>query len=395
MEIRGNNLSNTQIGQTIECLGNPGDSYRPKGSILLRSAFPLLNLAMPSPSHDVIIGNVGSISSAQWQKVIQTSTGVYIAVAATVASPIGRSADGVTWTYPSPGAMANPALYDIVQAGNTLIAVGSYTSSGNPKALILISTDWGLNWTQKVVGLYSTVLQSIAYNGTVVCAIGASDTNYYTSPDQGVTWVQQSGLPINAATVKIRSRGNIFMAISTAQVLNNYWAQFWLYTSPDAITWTTVGLSGGGNTVGTVTPNLSASPDYLIVQVGSNFYRTSDGAAYTLFDPAISTDTVLGRAKVFPSIITYAAGRYLALGTSKLTDSSGNALKLDILLISGDCDYWYGIQLKSLPDALIFAGSGNSAVGIGKAAPSNLTFTFDPTRVVLDIITANQYVRVK
>jgi hypothetical protein len=385
-------LTQVQVGQTIESLGNPGDNFRPMGSTLLRASFPLLDAVMPTPNHDAISGGINSISAAAYTKIV-CGNGVYVAVSATSATPIARSLDGINWTYPAQGGITLPRLYDLAWNGTLFVAVGVYNNAPT-RSLVLTSPD-GVNWTQRAVAAFLPTLKSVTWNGAVWCAGAAADPTVYTSPD-GINWTQRAFPITPAGSLKIRSIGATLVALDLGQTVNSYWAQCYYYTSTDnGVTWTLAGISGGGNTIGTVNPNLSASPNYLIIQVGSNFYRSADGNSWTMFDPSITVNTIVGSAKVMPAEVHYAGGRYLSLGTSKLTDGSGAKLQLDVLLVSPDTVYWYGIQLKSLPDQLLFAGAGNFVVGMSVSNSLYTTLTFDPTKLVLNIPESNKYVRVK
>lgn len=78
---------------------------------------------------------------------------------------------------------------------------------------------------------------SIAWNGSVFCAVSYTGTAAATSPD-GVTWTART-LPTSATWIKVHWNGTQFLAISLGGTA--------AATSPDGITWTARTLSASAN----------------------------------------------------------------------------------------------------------------------------------------------------
>ena len=110
------------------------------------------------------------------------------------------------------------------QSAQTMDSVVTSDSAPNP------SKDFG-NWVARTLPS-SVTWNSVAWNGTVFCAIaGGPSTSAATSPD-GVTWTPQT-LPVSATWQAIAWNGTVFCAIAGGGTSSSIAA-----TSPDGVTWT-------------------------------------------------------------------------------------------------------------------------------------------------------------
>lgn len=155
------------------------------------------------------------------------------------------------------------AWYGIAWNGTVLCAIGYNSSSA------ATSTD-GIIWNARTLPS-STTWYAIAWNGTVFCAIANASTAAATSPD-GTTWTART-LPSAAQWSSLAWNGSVFCAVSGLAGGSTAAA-----TSPDGITWTARTLPSLQNWVdiawnGTV---------FCAIGYGSNVAATSpDGITWT------------------------------------------------------------------------------------------------------------------
>lgn len=121
---------------------------------------------------------------------------------------------------PPPPAPIVDTVYSVAVGGIESKATASYTTDG-------------VTWTSNTIS--SGVWVSVAWNGTVFCAVGAElgflggDGKIATSPN-GITWTVRTGPAGTGGWTKIRWNGTVFCAISYPGNVSA--------TSTDGITWT-------------------------------------------------------------------------------------------------------------------------------------------------------------
>lgn len=85
----------------------------------------------------------------------------------------------------------------------------------------------GITWTQRALPA-TGYWEAVAWNGTVFCAIAYDSAMAATSPD-GITWTQRT-MPVNTTWQALAWNGTVFCAVATITSI--------AATSPDGITWT-------------------------------------------------------------------------------------------------------------------------------------------------------------
>jgi hypothetical protein len=153
--------------------------------------------------------------------------GLFVAVGAQDGTDayIVTSEDGVTWEERANSYTGT--LNDVTFGGGVYVAVGNdiddilYSANG---------TTWSIS-DQNETGL---PLYSVAWNGTIFCAVGAGDSTnpaIQTSPD-GINWTERTAIG-SADLYDVIAIGNIFVAVGF--YLSDF--RFYAVTSPDGINW--------------------------------------------------------------------------------------------------------------------------------------------------------------
>ena len=131
------------------------------------------------------------------------------------------STDGLSWTEGSTSVAPDGT---VIWNGSTFIGMHSGSGSGVGK-----STD-GVTWTWSSIGAGVDWASPIAWNGTVFCAVSANNGYIATSSD-GVTWsvTTPSVLP-STSRIKVINIGSTFYLLGSG----------WLAMSGDGVSWTTI-----------------------------------------------------------------------------------------------------------------------------------------------------------
>ena len=136
------------------------------------------------------------------------------------------SPDGVVWSIQDAGVPFSAFLTGVASSGTRLVAVG------NDQAPILITSDDGLAWTSRELGIDagqgSLQLNSVAWSGTQFVVVGGqtrfvSTVNdegglIATSPD-GMTWTRQaSGTSESATLSRVTTVGSQLIVLGSPDV---------------------------------------------------------------------------------------------------------------------------------------------------------------------------------
>ncbi len=199
-----------------------------------------------------------------------------------VPTDIYTSSDGSDWTLTQ--AYDGIILNDVIWGGDRFVACGR-------EGVVYISPD-GASWTRQNVG-EDVILNAAGWDGTHFLA--ASNDLIYKSLD-GAVWTKPTVDP--AAQVPILKRfvwtGSQYVAIGN-DYNNPSDPQGWVYTSTDAVTWTSTSLG----TLERLTDIAWTGRRYLVCgregalltsTNGSDWQVLESGAAVVLTDIAVGTD---------------------------------------------------------------------------------------------------------
>jgi hypothetical protein len=234
--------------------------------------------------------------------------------------------------------MAFPSSADwrsIAWNGTVFCAISSGTSDKAATA-----TD-GLTWVARTLPAVAD-WRSIAWNGTVFCAVAWGGTVAATSPD-GITWTART-LPSSSSWSAITWNGTVFCAVA--------WGGTAAATSPDGITWTARTLPSSLNWVdvawnGTV---------FCAIANGSSTCATSpDGTTWSSRSIGYST-----------------SWRAIAAGTSGFVAIASGT---DAARHSADGITWYARYMPSVADwwDLAWDGANFTAVAYASAKAATLS----------------------
>jgi len=161
-----------------------------------------------------------------------------LAATGATASKILQSNNGTTWAARTIGAVnTDPVVFVEWEPANARFV--ALVNSGQ----VHTSPD-GVTWTSRTVpvGLAAAVWTGLAISATGMCVVTASGTtNYMTSADGGITWVQRTG-PTNGAAVT-HAPGVNFGSGGFA------WGTS--YVSSDGISWSAMTTAPRGSSQGT------------------------------------------------------------------------------------------------------------------------------------------------
>ena len=224
----------------------------------------------------------------------------------------------------------NVALHDVAWSGNLFVAVGAVSGD----AYILTSPD-GTTWTERG-NARDEALYGVAWSSQLAlfCAVGAQGTpalvdvyaHIATSPD-GITWTNQAtAYPINrsngGALYSVAWNGSVFCAVggATDGAPTSYAL---IATSPDGTTWTEHMDSPAKPYIRDIVWSVSAG---LFVAVGDSAYQDGASLPGTQAYIATSPDGVTWTERANPKAIglnsvTYGNGIFVAVGDADGTDA--------------------------------------------------------------------------
>jgi hypothetical protein len=196
--------------------------------------------------------------------------------------------------------------------------IGDRFVAGGNTGQIATSTD-GLTWTYyatlKATTYASNPVYGLAYNGTVLVAIGGAG-RVATSSDKGATWTYQGNLRTTAwgtvrQTLAINYFGGLFVVTGT----NGVFA-----TSPDGVTWTYRGAGAGWNSSWAMF-GLSSSAGRLVgVGALGNVAYSTDAINYTTTnrlgsatDGSNANSVVGGQGSLAGLLFAVTSGGYMAV----------------------------------------------------------------------------------
>lgn len=219
----------------------------------------------------------------------------------TQGSNILSSEDGREWAVSNVFTTVVGDVNDICGSLNASTPYFTAVGVNGGSSQILISVDYGKNWTAVPGGANSGItFNSCASNGTLTVAVGTSG-RILTSSD-GTTWTQRVVSGLTATLTSVVFAGGRFVAVGTNSAI----------TSTDGVTW--ANASASFTTGGTVNPNV-------VIHDGTKFVAAGTGTATV--NIKTSTDGT-----------TWANGTYAPWGTSTVRDivQSGTAF---VIMLSG------------------------------------------------------------
>jgi photosystem II stability/assembly factor-like uncharacterized protein len=206
LEVWQSNFNMTRTMQDINKNSN-GYVIACNGVILWTGTFAFDNDPNTIVYNPFVVAYTASPSTIQFRGV--ATNGSVFCVAATDGK-IYRSTTGYDgWTaITTPASTLSQGLLDITYhaATSTFIAVGgtesinSAPTQGAGNGIIIISTDGGLTWTQKVWAPGNNIFNAVATNGTQILVLGYCSYES-VSDDGGVTWT--TGYPTGGGSVII------------------------------------------------------------------------------------------------------------------------------------------------------------------------------------------------
>jgi hypothetical protein len=227
-------------------------------------------------TNTIAVSNDGVI----WTGVNNTTTGVFsgnaysvlwtgskhIAFGNGAGNTIAYSYDGINWTgqgttiYINQGrkaACSNMSSNYIVGQSGTAIA-NSYSSlilcttgNANTNANAMYSIDDGLTWTNSLIGLFTTAINGIEYNGQIYVACGQG-TNTLAYSTDGINWIGLGLGIFSTAAYAVRWNGSMFVAVGQGTNTHAYsydgriWTGSAILTIAYAVEWgNNVWVTGG------------------------------------------------------------------------------------------------------------------------------------------------------
>lgn len=168
------------------------------------------------------------------------------------------STDGITWLTKSLGLPVTSNLYSVAFGHSLVVAVGA-------AGTIVTSPDLN-TWTYQTSGV-ATTLRSVAWSGTMFCAVGdaVGGAGAIRTSLDGVTWTTQtSGTAANLICVTWDS--TMFVAVGdTGAIL----------TSTDGVTWTARTSGSSANLKGVA----SSNDIFVVVGAGGTIVKSSNGGS--------------------------------------------------------------------------------------------------------------------
>lgn len=223
---------------------------------------------------------------------------------------IGRSADGVNWTY-----VQLPNSQDLFSIASN--GAGVLVADGNTQ--IWRSTDHGATWR-----LAHTIWRGSApdnegaifgmvYDGSRFVAITAGGWTYI-SADLGVTWKRGKRIAPLSTSLSIFGldyANGMFVAVGVATISNQ--SRSAIFMSADGANWS-LAFTGATSTLYR-TATFGAGKWIVTGQTGRVAYSTNNGAAWAEIAPGATTDNFIGS--------TFVNGTFVVSGTRTGTSADG------------------------------------------------------------------------
>lgn len=203
-------------------------------------------------------------------KSIAYNGSTYVAVG--ISGRILSSPDGANWTSRTSG-VSYGNLNKVIWADTQFVAVGGYND-------IITSPD-GITWTSRLSGAYpNSSLQSVAWNGSTLVAVGRAPSVILSSQDAGATWASDT-IPSEPRDV-IWANGLFLVTGYTS----------YTYTSDNGIDWTT------NSPTGIVVPGYLSFIEWDGTQFVSNItnlvYTSTDGIAWDAIEKTGLSENKIG-----------------------------------------------------------------------------------------------------
>jgi hypothetical protein len=216
------------------------------------------------------------------------------------------SDDGTTWETITNG-ISNSPITQITGSGEQF-----YLLSTNPQAIgsgfVFHSNDGGLSWSKVAIGISSYSTVELLFDGTNLLAL-INNNQFYTSTDNGNTWVLKSKITSNASLQGLIKEGTLFYTFSAALI--GYY-----YSDDNCTTW-----------------KLSSTPNVFIQNIstdGKNLYMVAN-------DNTQSTYLSIDEGKTFTKG-TRISGVYVISNIAGIGDAVfiGGRLTTNYLYVSTD-----------------------------------------------------------
>ncbi len=311
------------------------------------------NVAMSSPDAAVWTQQNTPITDSGW--TVAFGAGLFVMgfnFAGTV-EQIATSPDGITWTARNSPA-DNHGVTKIIYGGGQFVAL--YVSSGGSTQSVMTSPD-GITWTSHAIPSPNNQWRGLTFAQNMYVATattGSFTTSVMSSPD-GITWGE------TATTTDPGDWNCVAFGAGTWVAMGgpNGVAGIHLWTSPDAITWTSHATVGGSNSGWTDV--VFAGGQFVAVAplLGANHVATSpDGLTWTLQAAPDRQWEALGAG----------GGLYVAV-------ANDNADSIHAVMSSADAITW---TLQSTPAApfahgVTFSGAAIPTPVISSISPNTVT----------------------
>ena len=227
--------------------------------------------------------------------------------------------------------------YQYVAAGNGIFVASAYQAGGSFTANYYATSTDGITWTNQTSLPVTALWLGLAFgNGVFVMTTqdsGGSNTTAYSS--DGLSWSTASGIPTNYSSSSVWFTNGQFF--STNANVSGFGQT--IYRSTDGISWSSVSVNAG------------ASSQYQIMQYGAGIYILT-GNADTVYSSNLSSWSVNGVGVL--NNIAYGNGKFVARTQSNALVTSTDGINWTTVQASG-----FTINYITFNGSL-FLGSGSS-----------------------------------